>query len=105
MGVGAAAGKASGKERERAQRQLKLWTPEQADREQAEKKQERTTEHRRAQEQQAGQEQAKTGDMRALEHCRLAAAPPSAEGRTPIVRPEYHRGEPPTDPCNKHPQA
>ena len=69
------------------------------------KEQERTMGHRRMQEQQAGQERAETGNTRALEHRRLAAAPPSAEDQTPIVRQDYPRGEPPMDPCDEHPQA
>ena len=61
--------------------------------------------HSKMQEQQAGQEWTKAGDMRVLEHRRPAAAPPSAEDQTPIVRQDYPRGEPPMDPCDEHPQA
>ena len=80
---------------ERAHRQLGLLAQEQ----------EQRTEHWRTREQQAGQERTEAGDTRALEHRRLAAAPPSIEDLTPTVRPECRLGEPLTDLCNEHTQA
>ena len=49
--------------------------------------------HSKTQERPAGQERTEAGDMRALEHRHPAAAPPSAEDRTPIEWRETLRGE------------
>ena len=85
---------------------------EQADPERAEQRpteQERELEwwrdHSKMQEQQVGQEWTEAGDARVLEHCRPAAAPPSAEDRTLIARQETLRGELPVDLYPDCPQA
>ena len=64
--------------------------------------QERTMGRQRMRGWQAGQE---ADDSKAQERRRPAAAPPLAKDRIPIVRPEYPRGEPPTDPCDEPPRA